>query len=64
MPRQSKDTVAVLGGDIGKNTFHLVGLNERGAIILHRKLVAPATRSQARQPTALPGRRPVSAPTT
>jgi transposase len=38
MPRQSTDTVAVLGIDIGKNTFHLVGLNERGAIILRRKL--------------------------
>jgi len=34
MPRHSKDTVAVLGIDIGENTFHLVGLNKRGAIIL------------------------------
>jgi hypothetical protein len=34
MPRHSKDTVAVLGIDIGKTTFHLVGLNKRGAIIL------------------------------
>jgi len=38
MPRQSKDTVATLGIDIGKNTFHLVGLNKRGAIVLHQKL--------------------------
>ena len=38
MPRQSKDTVAVLGIDIGKNTFHLVGLNKRGAIVLRQKL--------------------------
>ena len=38
MPRQSKDTVAVLGIDIGKNTFHLIGLNQRGAIILRQKL--------------------------
>ena len=38
MPRQSTDTVAVLGIDIGKNTFHLVGLNEGGAITLRRKL--------------------------
>ena len=30
MPRQSKDTVAVLGIDIGKNVFHLIGL-DRGA---------------------------------
>src|SRR5499433_1934401 len=38
MPRQSTDTVAVLGIDIGKNTFHLVGLNKRGAIVLRQKL--------------------------
>src|SRR5215475_11894972 len=38
MPRQSKDTVAVLGIDIGKNIFHLVGLNKRGAIVLRQKL--------------------------
>jgi hypothetical protein len=35
-PRQSKDTVTILG--IGKNTFHLVGLNKRGAIVLRQKL--------------------------
>src|SRR5262245_720290 len=38
MPRQSTDTVDVLGIDIGKNVFHLVGLNERGAIVLRLKL--------------------------
>jgi transposase len=38
MPRHSKDTVALLGIDIGKNTFHLIGLNKRGAIILRLKL--------------------------
>ena len=38
MPRQSKDTVATLGIDIGKNTFHLVGLNKRGAIVQRQKL--------------------------
>ena len=38
MPRQCKDTVAVIGIDIGKNTFHLVGLNKRGAIVLRLKL--------------------------
>jgi transposase len=38
MPRQSNDTIAVLGIDIGKNTFHLIGLNGRGAIILRQKL--------------------------
>ena len=27
-----------IGIDIGKNTFHLVGLDERGAIVLRQKL--------------------------
>src|SRR5947208_5818084 len=38
MPRKSKGTVAVLGIDIGKNVFHLIGLNKRGAIVLRQKL--------------------------
>jgi hypothetical protein len=37
MPRHSKGTVAILGIDIGKNIFHLIGLNERGAIVLSQK---------------------------
>jgi hypothetical protein len=38
MPHHTKDTVAILGIDIGQNTFHLVGLNIRGAIVLRQKL--------------------------
>ena len=38
MPRKSNDTVAVLGIDIGKNVFHLIGLDKRGAIVLRHKL--------------------------
>jgi transposase len=38
MPCKSNDTVAVLGIDIGKNVFHLIGLNKRGAIVLRQKL--------------------------
>ena len=30
----SSRTIATIGIDIGKNTFHLVGLDERGAIVL------------------------------
>ena len=30
MSRQSTAAVATLGIDIGKNVFHLIGLNERG----------------------------------
>jgi hypothetical protein len=29
---QSSDPVPTIGHDIGKNTFHLVGLNARGAM--------------------------------
>src|SRR5262249_46916980 len=38
MPRQSKNTVPVLGIDIGKNTFPLVGLHKPGAIVLRQNL--------------------------
>jgi transposase len=38
MQRKCKDTVAVLGIDIGKNTFHVIGFNQRGAIVLRQKL--------------------------
>ncbi len=31
-----------IGIDIGKNTFHLVGLNKRGAIVLQQKEVVVA----------------------
>jgi transposase len=34
--RESK--IAVIGIDIGKNVFHLIGLDHRGAIVLKRKL--------------------------
>ena len=34
----SSRTSATIGIDIGKNTFHLVGLDERGAIVLRQKL--------------------------
>jgi hypothetical protein len=30
-------TVAVIGIDIGKNSFHVVGLDDRGAIVLRQK---------------------------
>jgi transposase len=36
--QKSSDAVAVIGIDIAKNTFHLVGLDKRGAIVLRVKL--------------------------
>ncbi len=39
MPHKpSTEAVATLGIDIGKNIFHLIGLDRRGAIILRQKL--------------------------
>src|ERR1700745_3244955 len=37
MPETEKTTVAVVGIDIGKNSFHIVGLNQRGAIVLRQR---------------------------
>src|SRR5262245_9053824 len=36
--------VATLGVDIGKNTFHLVGLDKRGTIVLRERLSRARTR--------------------
>ena len=39
MSRESmSSTIATIGIDIGKNTFHLVGLDQRGAIVLQLKV--------------------------
>jgi transposase len=38
MPNAPLQPVATLGIDIGKNSFHLIGLDARGAIILRQKL--------------------------
>jgi len=37
MPKTSKPSIAVIGIDIGKNSFHVVGLDKRGAIALRQK---------------------------
>src|SRR5258707_3043118 len=37
MPETVKTAVSVIGIDIGKNSFHVVGLNQRGAIVLRQK---------------------------
>src|SRR5256885_8393846 len=37
MSQQLSTTVATMGIDIGKNSFHVVGLDERGAIVLRQK---------------------------
>jgi hypothetical protein len=37
MSNKSTATVATIGIDIGKNSFHIVGLDRRGAIVLRQK---------------------------
>ena len=37
--RQSSDPIATIGLDIGKNTFHLIGLDKRGAIAMRVKVL-------------------------
>ena len=37
MPATSQTAIAVVGIDIGKNSFHIVGLDDRGAIVLRQK---------------------------
>ena len=38
MSQTSNTAIAVIGIDIGKNSFHVVGLDTRGAILLRQKL--------------------------
>jgi transposase len=40
MPRgtSNANVIATIGIDIGKNTFHVIGLDDKGAIILRHKL--------------------------
>ena len=37
MSQKLNTTIAVIGIDIGKNSFHVVGLDDRGAIVLRQK---------------------------
>ena len=37
MSEAARITIAVVGIDIGKNSFHVVGLDHRGTIVLRQK---------------------------
>jgi hypothetical protein len=45
MATTAQSAIAVIGIDIGKNWFHVVGLDGRGAIVLRQKWVAWPGRS-------------------
>ena len=36
--QKTQGMITTIGIDIGKNTFHLIGLDRRGAIILQQKV--------------------------
>ena len=36
--QKTPETITTIGIDLGKNTFHLVGLDKRGAIVLQLKV--------------------------
>jgi hypothetical protein len=36
MPQKLNTAIAVAGIDIGKNSFHVMGLDQRGAIVLRQ----------------------------
>ena len=36
--QKTSETISTIGIDVGKNTFHLVGLDKRGAIVLQQKV--------------------------
>src|SRR5438270_13664451 len=54
--QKSSDAVATIGIDIGKSTFHLVGLDKRGAIVLRIKVSrSQLERRLANRPPCLVG---------
>jgi expansin (peptidoglycan-binding protein) len=56
MSQRSNCAIAVIGIDISKNSFHVVGHNQRGAIVLRQKMVASPGRGATCQPAAVPDR--------
>ena len=50
MPRSANLSVATMGIDIGKNSIHVVGLDQRGAIVVRQRWAASQrARHRARQ---------------
>ena len=56
MSQKLNSAIAVIGIDIGKNSFHVVGQNKRGADRAAAEMVAGPGRSAACQRAALPNR--------
>src|SRR6266702_4145694 len=56
MSQHFNTTIAVMGIDIGKNSFHVVGLDQRGAIVLRQKWSRGQVESRFGQYAAVPDR--------
>ena len=57
MSHKTAATVAhTIGIDTGKNTLHLIGLDDNGAIVLREKIARGPDRSPVRQCAAVPDR--------
>ena len=62
MSQNPNTSIAVVGIDIGKNSFHIVGLDQRGAIVLRQKLSRGQMDARlANMPPCLIGMEPASA---
>jgi hypothetical protein len=62
MSQKLSAAIAVIGIDIGKNSFHLVGHDPRGAIVLRQKWSRGQVETRlANLPPCLIGMRPASA---
>jgi hypothetical protein len=43
----NKDTIANIGVDLGKNTFHICAMNDKGTIVLRERLTRAAVHESA-----------------
>jgi transposase len=57
---QQVSTIAVMGIDIGKNSFHIVGLDQRGDIVLRQRRAAEQTARGSNIPAKPRGTRQTS----
>ncbi len=48
---KTKKPVATIGIDIGKNTFHLIGLNQEGGTVMQAKLSRSQLECRLGKPT-------------
>ena len=56
MPATAQTAIAVVGIDIGKNSFHIVGLDDRGAIVLRQKWSRGQVEARLANMSAVPDR--------